>query len=174
LAFVLWITGLPGSGKSTVADGLKQEYPDAVVLRMDDMRRMVTPSPTYSEEERDLLYRALVYFAKVLFEQGHNTIIDATGNRKRWRELARESIKSYVEVYLRCPIEICQKREKERKHTHRAPRDIYEKALEGWPVPGVNVPYEEPEKPEIIFDVDKQSIQEIVQGIRNILEKKIL
>lgn len=172
MSFVLWITGLPGSGKSTVADGLKQYHTDAVVLRMDDMRRMVTPLPTYSEEERDLMYRAFVYLAKFLYEQGHSVILDATANRKQWRDLARREIKDYFEVYLRCSLEMCQKRERNRKETHLAPRDIYKKAQKGWPVPGVNVPYEKSEKPDLIVDTDKQPVKDIVGRINHMLKVK--
>src|SRR5512140_183331 len=84
---VIWITGLPGSGKSTLADALKELRHDFVILRMDELRKIVTPEPTYSGPERDLVYRSLVYLAGKLAECGHHVIIDATGNMKKWREL---------------------------------------------------------------------------------------
>jgi adenylylsulfate kinase len=158
----LWVTGLPGSGKSTITDALKAAHPDFVILRMDDLRRIVTPVPTYSDAEREVVYRSLVYAAKKLTELGHDVIIDATGNRRRWRALARELIPRYAEIYLRCPVEECVQREKQRKDTRGAPADIYTKGQEGWPVPGMNVPYEEPLNPEIVIDTGQATIREAV------------
>lgn len=172
--FVIWITGLPGSGKSTVAATLKSRLPDAVILRMDDLRRMVTPDPTYSELERDILYRALVYLARVLYLQGHRVIIDATGHRRQWRDLARQTIDTYLEVFLMCRIETCKRRESARKDRHGAPKDVYRKAAEGWPIPGVNVPYEEPSKPEIAIDTDTSSVDDAVDRVLQFLQRREL
>lgn len=158
----IWITGLPGSGKSTVTDAFKKAHPEFIVLRMDELRKVVTPEPTYSDFEREIVYRALVYLAKTLTELGHDVIIDATGNLRRWRELARQLIPRFVEVYLRCPIELCIQREKQRLETHEAPKDIYKKGAAGWPVPGMVVPYEEPLNPEIVIDSDKTSIEDTI------------
>ncbi|MEW6570958.1 MAG: adenylyl-sulfate kinase [Nitrospirota bacterium] len=167
----IWITGLPGSGKSTIADALREADPRFVVLRMDELRQVVTPAPTYTELEREIVYRALVYAARTLTELGHNVIIDATGNLRKWRELARQLIPGFIEVYLRCPIDVCVEREKQRKETHEAPKDIYKKGAEGWPVPGMVVPYEEPLNPEVIIDSDKTSAGEAVARILNEIMK---
>ncbi len=171
MARVIWITGLPGSGKSTVADALKVKVRDVVILRMDDLRKIATPHPTYSEEERDLLYRSLVFTARKLYESGKNVVIDATAHLKKWRDLVRELIPDYYEVYLKCSLEECADRERSRKDTHGAPKDIYKKAGAGWPVPGVNVPYEEPVNPEITIDTETTEIEEAVALIMNKLDK---
>lgn len=164
---VIWITGLPGSGKSTIANALKVLRPDFIILNMDELRKFLTPEPTYSDKERDLVYRALVLLAKVLSDKGFNVIIDATGNLRKWRELARNSIKKYIEVYLKCPLNICIEREEKRIDRHCAPGNIYKKASEGWPVPGINAPYEEPLNPEIEVDSESLSVIEIVKIIDN-------
>ena len=163
--FAVWITGLPGSGKSTFADELKKNHPELVVLRMDELRKTVTPEPTYSEPERDIVYRAIVYVAGKLTELGHNVVIDATGNLKRWRELARQVIPRFAEVYLACPIELCIRREQERLETREAPKDIYRKGSSGWPVPGIAAPYEEPLSPEVVIDTEKISLREGISAI---------
>ncbi len=162
---VLWITGLPGSGKSTAADEIKKACPEFVIIRMDELRKIVTPDPTYSENERETVYRALVYLSQKLANLGHDVIIDATGNLRRWREFARQLIPKFIEVYLNCPIEVCMQREEQRIEKHGAPVDIYKKGTEGWPVPGISAPYEEPVNPEITINTDKTSLREIVARI---------
>jgi adenylylsulfate kinase len=169
---VLWITGLPGSGKSSVAMAVNRIIPDAVILSMDDLRKIVTPEPTYSESEREYVYRSLVYMAKTLHALGHAVIIDATGNKKSWRALARDLIPDFVEVYLKAPLELCIEREEKRIDTHGAPKGIYKKSRAGAPVPGLNVPYEEPERPELIIDAVRETPEDaaarIVRLINNL------
>ena len=156
---VVWITGLPGSGKSSVADSVKKKLDTFILLRMDDLRRIVTPDPSYSNEERNIVYRSLVYLAKNLAEVGHDVIIDATGNLREWREFARSVIPRYSEVYLKCDIEECRRREMTRQDRRSAPTGIYKKGEQGWPVPGVNVPYEEPLTPEIVIETGSTSVE---------------
>lgn len=171
MPWAIWITGLPGSGKSIVAMAVKKKIPDAVILRIDELRKIVTPEPTYSDTEREHVYRALVFTTKTLNELGHNVIIDATGNKKSWRELARELIPEFFEVYLECSVELCKEREKTRINTHAAPTRIYEKGGKGWPVPGINVLYEETEKPEIIINTEKESPDAAAEKIVKMLNK---
>jgi len=168
---VIWITGLPGSGKSTIADAVKQKHPDFIILRMDDLRKVVTPQPTYSETEREMAYRSLIYTAKILSQLGHDVLIDATGNLKRWRQLAREMIPLFAEVYLRCSLDICRQREDQRAETHGAPRGIYAKGAEGAPVPGINVAYEEPLNAEIVIDTDSTTIEKAAEKISSYIMK---
>jgi adenylylsulfate kinase len=167
----LWITGLPGSGKSTVSDAVKQKHSDFVILRMDELRKVATPAPTYSQTERDILYRCLVFMAKTLTELGHDVIIDATGNMRKWRELARKLIPRYVEVYLKCSVAVCMEREKRRFDTHAAPEDIYEKGKKGWPVPGMAAPYEEPLNPELTVDTETVSVEDAVKLVQKAIDK---
>jgi len=166
---VIWITGMPGSGKSTLSTALKERVPDAVVLRMDDLRRIVTPEPDYSDREREHVYRTIVYTAQTLYGLGHNVIIDATGNRRSWRELARQLVPDFIEIYAKCRLDICIEREKSRAKRYGAPKDIYDKGGKGAPVPGVNVPYEEPENPEVVVDTEKESPEAAADKIVQLL-----
>jgi adenylylsulfate kinase len=166
----IWITGLPGSGKSTVADALSEAHPSFVLLRMDEFRKFVTPSPSYSDEERDIVYRGIVYLAGELTRLGHDVIIDATGNRRKWRDLARKLIPGFAEVYLKCSPASCMKREGERRKPRGAPRDIYKKGAAGWPVPGVNAPYEEPLYPEVMIETDVVSVEAAVLSVDTFLK----
>ena len=141
-----------------------------MVLRMDELRKIVTPGPSYSDEERDIVYRSLVFLAKELTGLGHNVLIDATGNLRKWRELARSVIPNYIEVYLQCDIGECRKRELQRRDTRSAPKNIYKKGEEGWPVPGVNAPYEEPVSPEIVINAESTSVEDGVDKISDYLK----
>ena len=172
MPYVIWITGMPGSGKSTISTALKERVPDAVVLRMDDLRGIVTPEPDYSDSERELVYRAIVYTARTLYGLGHNVIIDATANRRSWRELARQEIPDFIEVFAKCRTEVCIEREKTRSESHGAPEGIYDKGGRGAPVPGVNVPYEEPEEPEVVVDTEKETTEKAVEKIIELIREK--
>lgn len=131
------------------------------------LRQIITPNPKYTEDERDIVYGTLVFIAKLLAENGGNVIIDATGNRRRYREKARKEIARFMEAYVRCPLDICMKRETERKGAFHAPEGIYKKALvgESVTVPGLGVPYEEPKNPEVTVDSDKMSPGECAEKI---------
>ena len=163
---------MPGSGKSTVALKVKEKVPDTVILRMDILRKIVTPEPTYSGKEREYVYKALVYTAKTVYDLGHNVIIDATGNRRFWRQLARKLIPDFFEIYVKCPLELCREREKTRIDTHDAPAEIYKKGEAGSPVPGINVPYEEPENPELTINTEKESIEDAAEKIVRLIQKQ--
>ena len=167
----VWITGLPGSGKSAVADAFRRLLTTksirAQLLSSDELRKIMTPEPSYSLEERDMVYATLVYLAKLLTQNGTNVVIDATGNLRRYRDDARRQTRSFFEVYLECPLKICMEREVKRGKTYHAPKRIYSKALEGKAptVPGVGQPYEPPLKPELTLDTTKLSPEQCAQEI---------
>jgi adenylylsulfate kinase len=171
----IWVTGLPGSGKSVVSEALhkllKQRGTYAQLLSSDALRKVLTPKPKYTLEERDIVYDTLVYIAKLLTQNGVNVIIDATGNLRRYRDNARKQIRSFIEVYLECPLEVCIEREAKRGKTYQAPKQIYAKALKGkaLTVPGIGQPYEPPLNPEITIDTTKYTPKECAQKILNLI-----
>ncbi|HEY7678566.1 MAG TPA: adenylyl-sulfate kinase [Candidatus Methylomirabilis sp.] len=176
MAWAIWITGLPGSGKTTVAQGAAALAAAAGrqvrTLELDAIRQLVTPEPTYSEEERGVLYRALAVMASLLVEAGSNVIVDATANRRAYRDLARRLIPRFAEVYMRCPIEVCRAREGRRFGGGRAPARIYERAdRSGAPVPGAGVPYEPPEAPDLVIDSATVSPGEAAAQVWTLVER---
>jgi adenylylsulfate kinase len=161
MAWVVWFTGLPGCGKTTIAKAVKaqlsEKHIDVKILQLDEIRRVITPHPKYTDEERDIVYASLAYMAKLLAEAGANVIVDATANRCRYRDLARRLVPKFGEVYIKSDINTCISREAHRK-AEFAPKDIYKKAAEEKAaVPGINVDYEEPQFPEIEVDSSKMS-----------------
>jgi adenylylsulfate kinase len=148
-AFAVWLTGLPASGKSTVTRELQISLAaagfEAEVLESDTVRKVITPTPTYSQEERNLFYRALAFFGSRLVAHGVPVIFDATATRRAYRDLARTLIPRFVEIAVVCPLEVCQQRD--RKGTYR-------KALEGKSstVPGLQESYDPPLHPDVVID----------------------
>jgi adenylylsulfate kinase len=128
-----------------------------MVLELDALRKVLTPSPTYSASERDVVYRALVYLASTLCAAGVPVIIDATAHRRAWRDLARATIRRFAEVQLTCPLDVCRERER-RRPPGQAPRGIYAAAgRPGSTVPGVDVPYEPALHPELTVDTSTEA-----------------
>lgn len=148
-AFAIWITGLPASGKSSIVALLRPRLEalglPVEVLESDEVRRVLTPEPTYSQEERDLFYRALAFMGQRLVAHGITVIFDATASRQRYRDFARREISRFAEVAIECPLEVCMKRDR---------KGTYQKGQRGesHTVPGLQVPYESPATPELRID----------------------
>jgi adenylylsulfate kinase len=168
-AFAVWLTGLPGSGKSTVARALATELAGkgirAAVLESDAVRREITPNASYGEAERDAFYATLAYLVRVLVLHGVPVIVDATANRRAYRDRTREAIPRFLEVHVRCPLAVCQARD---------PKGIYRRGAEGTVqnVPGVSAPYEPPLLPEVVVDGERDDPAVAARHIVSALEKK--
>lgn len=174
MAWVVWFTGLPGCGKTTIAERsrgiLAERGIQAEILQLDEIRRAITPHPKYTEEERDIVYASLAYMAKLLSDVGINVIVDATANLRRYRDLARSLIPRFAEIYVAAPLEVCMAREAARR-AQFSPKGIYQKASAGAAVPGRGAPYEEPLSPEITLDAVSMSAEESAQlASRRIIE----
>jgi adenylylsulfate kinase len=148
--FVIWLTGLPASGKSSLAYAIQEQLNSiqisTIVFDSDELRRVLTPIPDYTDAERCWFYQKITQFAITLAHSGSNVLIAATGNLRSYRELARQQIERFAEVYLMCPLVVCKKRD---------PKGVYILAERGVAdyVPGISVPYEPPFSPEIIIDM---------------------
>jgi adenylylsulfate kinase len=173
----VWVTGLPGSGKSVVSEALikllKRDSIPARLLSSDALRNIMTPHPTYSLKERDAVYATLVYIARLLTEDSVNVVIDSTGNLRRYRDEARKQIPKFLEIYLECPLKTCVEREAKRTNTYHAPKQIYERAMQGKAsnVPGVGQPYEAPLHPEVAIDTTTCNPDECAQKILKIVAR---
>lgn len=167
-AFGVWITGLPASGKSTITRALIHELTgrgvDAAVLESDALRRVLTPHPTYSNEERVTFYRSMVYIGSLLVAHGVPVIFDATANRREYRTPALSAIDQFIEVYVDCPLETCILRD---------PKGIYRKAQSGEAsaVPGLQASYEAPEDPDVVVS-GSGDVTESARAILRMLEAR--
>jgi adenylylsulfate kinase len=143
------MTGIPASGKSAITRELVNKMElrgvPVVVMESDEMRKILTPEPTYSQEERDAFYRSLTLIGELITRNGVNALFDATANKRAYREYARTLIPRFVEVLVTCPLDICMQRD---------PKGIYRRAATGQisTVPGIQSPYEPPLKPDITLD----------------------
>ncbi|HLU65487.1 MAG TPA: adenylyl-sulfate kinase [Kofleriaceae bacterium] len=144
---VVWITGLPASGKSTLAararDELARRGRPAALLDGDRMRPILGPELGYAPDERDELYRRLAALAVLLAEQGLLVLVPATAPQRRHRDRARAAAPRFIEVLVDTPLEECARRD---------PKGLYRRAAAGEPLtlPGAGAPYEPPTRPDLI------------------------
>lgn len=144
MSFAVWLTGLSGSGKSAIARELLGKLHargvDVAVLESDVLRTQVTPFPKYDERERDLFYGSLVALGKFLSDARRPVVFDATANRRRYRDAARQSIVRFAEIHVDTPIEICAVRDTKGLYKNPSVTSL----------PGVQAAYEPPLVPELV------------------------
>jgi len=183
----VWFCGLPGSGKTTIARGVfekitSNQRKEVTLIEMDSIRKKIYPNPTYSDEERDAAYRSFVLMGSLLSRNGVAVLLDGTGHKRIWRDLAREECPKFVEVYVKCPIEICIERETYRLRGEEGIREkFYLEALERLrtgvkikglgKVPGVDEPFEESPSPEVVIDSSKDPPKILIEEAMEALHK---
>ncbi|MGQ9672051.1 MAG: adenylyl-sulfate kinase [Candidatus Aminicenantales bacterium] len=155
--FTLWFTGLPCSGKSAVADrvaeilrarGLKVERLDGDIVRQSLSRDL-----GFSKEDRNENIRRVTFVAKLLTRNGVAVLTSFISPYRDIRAYARREIGHFIEVYTKCPLEVCIERDI---------KGMYEKARRGEikEFTGISDPYEEPLEPEILLETDKETLEE--------------
>jgi len=171
-AFAVWITGLPSSGKSTLAAALKSQITargvDVAVLESDALREILTPSPQYDEQERDTFYTQMAYIGSLLVKHGVPVIFDATANRRTYRDRVRQQLPRFLEVYVDTPLETCMARD---------PKGIYRQAVNNptAAVPGLQTVYEPPEAAEVVVRGNSERSEAAAQRIiSQLIEKHYL
>ena len=175
---VLWFTGLPGSGKSTVAkavlEALRQRGLDPVWLQMDARRKHYTPRPLYTAKEREDAYRMFAEEAAALAGEGRVVLMDGTAPLRAMRDHARERIERFAEVHLRCGVATAMRRESARPeglvmaglYAKAVKRKATGQKFEGLgQVGGVDVPFEQDPRAELTLDAEKLSAEQMRDAV---------
>jgi ATP sulfurylase/adenylyl-sulfate kinase len=160
--FTVWLTGLSGAGKSTIAQLLEERLRSAgrnvEVLDGDVVRTHLSKGLGFSREDRDTNILRIAFVASLLTRNGAAVITAAISPYSDTRRHAREQIGDFVEVYVNCSLE---------ELTRRDVKGLYAKALRGEIAnfTGVSDPYESPENPEVVVDTEHETVEESVEKI---------
>ena len=165
---VIWITGIPASGKTTIANLLKDYYQKhnlpVDILDGDEIRKTLSSDLGFSEKDRKEHNRRVIFVAKLLAKNGITTIIPLISPYRETREFARNEIPNFVEVWVKTSVDECKRRD---------PKGLYKKALAGeiTNLTGLQAPYEEPTNPELILDTEKSNPLECLEILVTTLTK---
>jgi len=165
--FNLWFTGLPLSGKSTIANGVYEELKklDIPLERIDskDIRELI-PNIGYTREDRNRHMRRIGHLIKTLQNNSISTVASFVSPYSESRRAIREMVKNNVVVYVKADIESCKARDY---------KGVYRRAMSGElkNFSGINDVYEEPQHAEIVLDTDKLSVEESVEIVIKHIKK---
>lgn len=160
--FVLWLTGLSGAGKSTVAAKLGPVLAErghrVELLDGDEVRTNLCQGLGFSRADRDTNIARIGYVAGKLSKHGVAVLVAAISPYQQARDLVRASVDSFVEVYVAAPVSTCAERD---------PKGLYAKALAGeiTHFTGVSDPYEPPPNPEIVLHTEAESVDDSVHQV---------
>jgi len=168
--FTVWFTGLSASGKSTLAvateQGLYERGYHTYILDGDNVRHGLNKNLGFSPEDRTENIRRIGEVARLLRDCGIINLVAFISPYRIDRQAARElnNDSTFIEVFIDCPVEICEQRD---------PKGAYKKARQGIikEFTGISAPYEAPENPEIHLRTDEMSEEECVQLIISYLMK---
>jgi bifunctional enzyme CysN/CysC len=169
-AAVLWLTGYSGSGKSTIARSLENtlfnSHCNTMLLDGDNIRHGLNRDLGFSDKDRTENIRRVGETARLFFEAGHIVICAFISPFEQDRQSVRSllPIGRFFEIYVKCDIEVCRRRD---------PNGLYKKVRTGkiTEFTGISSPYEEPQAPELVVETDLHSPEEIVDSIVHVLRE---
>lgn len=155
----IWFTGLPESGKTTIALELVKRIKEPVILLDGNIvRKTLSSDLGYTKEDRDKNIKRIADVCSLISSQRVLNIACVISPTRKIRRYARKQIKEFIEVYVECDIKLCEKRDS-KGHYKKFRKGIIKDFV------GLSIPYEEPSKPEIIIDSSKLSVKECVDKI---------
>jgi len=167
--FTIWFTGLSGAGKTTVSrivqDRLRERgIMNVEVLDGDVVRTNLSKGLGFSKEDRDTNIKRIAFVCNLLTRNGVPNIAAAISPYREVRDYARKEIKNFIEVYVKCPLDVLVERDV---------KGLYKKAIAGeiTNFTGVSDPYEEPLNPEVIIESDKETPEQSADKIVAKLEE---
>ncbi|WP_245954679.1 adenylyl-sulfate kinase [Paenibacillus flagellatus] len=162
---VVWLTGLSGAGKTTLALALKEKLGHAIVLDGDELRKGLNSDLGFSDQDRREVSRRTGEVAKLLLNEGFYVIVSSISPFRASRDQVRAMLSPrFVEVFVDCPLDICEARD---------PKGLYRKARAGeiGSFTGISHPYEPPLHPEVRCRTDRdpveQCVRDILQAVHN-------
>lgn len=165
---VVWLTGLPGAGKTTVARILEKRIHEKgsriEVLDGDEVRKNLSPELGFSKQDRETHAKRVVYISKLLSRNGVITVVSLISPYREFRNSARDIIgNGFIEVWVKASSETCKQRD---------PKGLYKKAAQGQVanMTGVQDPYEPPTNPELVLETEKESPEQSADKVTRFLE----
>ena len=162
-SFVIWLTGIPGSGKTTIAKALEPKFREMglklELLDGDVVRRELSPELGFTKQDRETHAKRVVYLCKILSRNGVSSIVSLISPYREFRSYARKEIgNAFVEVYVKASVDECIKRD---------PKGLYKKALAGEikDLTGLQDTYEEPLNPEVLVSTEQETVEESANKI---------
>ena len=167
----IWLTGLSGSGKSTIAveieHALIENKHQAYILDGDNIRHGLNKNLGFSPEDRTENIRRIGEVAKLFTDANIITITAFISPYRQDRDNVRKLLKDgeFVEVYIKCPIDVCEPRDTKKKKKKARTGEVKE-------FTGISAPYEEPLNPELTIDTSTMTVDESTRAIVQYLEQK--
>ena len=162
----VWFTGLPCSGKTTIAREVMKRLEDKydVELLDGDTVRDYIRNKDFSREGRNKHLRYIALMARLLSKRGVIVLCSFVSPYRENRDFARKINDNFVEVYVKAPLEVCIERDV---------KGMYKKALNGEikSFTGIDDPYEEPDDPELVIETDKETLEESTNKVLNKLRE---
>ncbi len=166
MPFVLWMTGLPCSGKTTIARKLQEYIPNLAILDGDELREWLSPKD-FSKQGRDEHNRKVAHLAKLLLKHNVPVSVSLISPYEENRSLAREIIgnDNFIETYVKCALNVCEERDV--KGMYKKARNNEIKSFTG-----IDDPYDIPKNPELVIETENKSLDESVEQILSFLKTK--
>jgi len=169
MTFVIWMTGLPCSGKTSIIKVLQKDIDNLAVLDGDELREWLSPKD-FSKQGRDDHNKKVAHLAKLLLRHGVPVGVSLVSPYIENRENARKIIEAnnkFFEVFIKCSLEKCEERDT---------KGMYKKARAGEikGFTGIDDPYEAPANPDLVVDTNNETIEESTDRIKAFLKEKNL